>query len=128
MTIEEYMGHLNDRLMLELSNMSEMPEMEDWVVFQIVEKAVQLMKDDYMLVHKSHIVIQQEYDMSKTGHLTRAMVIVYVTDIAPDVEMFYSKLSEKELLKQHEDWVLTKLFMYLEQPAPSPVQTQPDQP
>ena len=84
--------------------------------------------DDYVLVHKSHIVTQQEYDISKAGYLTRAYVMVQKTDIAPDIELLFAEQGGKVCLEQHRDWAVTKLIEYLEQPAPSPVQTQPDQP
>lgn len=118
MTLEEYLGHLNDRLMLEISNISEMPEMYDWVVFQIVEKAIQLMKDDYVLLHKSHIETEQQYDMAKYGFLTRAMVQVYAVDVTPEIEILYSELSQDDLLGQHRDYCVGKLATYLEAPKP----------
>lgn len=125
MTLEEYLGHLNDRLMLEISNMSEMPEMYDWVVFQIIEKAVQLLREDYVLLHKSHIGTMQAYDLAACGYRTRADIMVMTGDVCPDVEILYSSLSMEELLKQHEDWTVSKLIKYLE--APKPEQTRPDQ-
>lgn len=124
MTLEEYLGHLNDRLMLEISNMSEMPEMHDWVVSWIIEKTVQLMKDDYVLLHKSHIETEQQYDMAKYGFLTRAIVQVHAVDVTPEVEILYSKLSQDDLLVQHRDYCVGKLAKYLE--APKPERTQPD--
>jgi hypothetical protein len=126
MTLEEYLGQLNDRLMLEISNMSEMPEMYDWVVFQIIEKALELMKEDYLLTHKSHIRIMQVYDLSNRGYLTRADIMAMGSDICPDVEIMYSRLSMEDLLKQHEDWTVDELIRYLE--APKPGQTQPAHP
>lgn len=82
--------------------------------------------DEYMLVHKSHVRTMQAYDMSKSGYLTRADIMAMGSDICPDVEIMYSKLSMEDLLKQHEDWTVDELIRYLE--APKPEQTQPAHP
>jgi hypothetical protein len=124
MTIEEYLGHMCDRLMLQFSNRSEMPEMYDWVVMEVIQAAVEDLKQDYVLTHKSHVRTMQAYDMSKSGYLTRADIMAMSGDICPDVEVMYSKLSMEDLLKQHEDWTVDKLIRYLE--APKPEQTRSD--
>lgn len=96
------------------------------------EELLQKMRDftaelsKYVLVHKSHVRTMQAYDMSKSGYLTRADIMAVSSDICPDVETMYSKLSMEDLLKQHEDWTVDELIRYLE--APKPEQTQPAHP
>jgi hypothetical protein len=126
MTIEEYLDHMCDRLMLQFSNRPEMPEMYDWVVMEVIIAAVKDLKQDYVLTHKSHVRTMQAYDLSKSGYLTRADVMAMSSDICPDIELLYSVLSTEDLLKQHRDWTVVKLIKYLE--APEPEQTQPDPP
>lgn len=82
----------------------------------------------YVLVHKSHVTTQQEFDMSKAAYLTRAYVMAQKIDIAPEIEILYATQGRDVCLDQHKDWAVTVLFRYLEQPAPDPEQTQPDQP
>lgn len=123
MTLEEYLGHLNDRLMLEISNMSEMPEMYDWVVFQIVEKAIQLMKNDYVLVHKSHITGRCEFDEVFNQHLVQTGVTAVVTSWVgqDEVDLAWGRL---DVLAHERDKQHREVIKYLE--APKPEQTQPD--
>jgi hypothetical protein len=88
------------------------------------EKILEL-SGEYLLVHKSHIRTTQVYDIAKSGYLTRADIMAVGSDICPDVEIVYSKLSMEDLLKQHEDWTVDGLIRYLEAPKPEPTRSNP---
>ena len=125
MTIDEYLGHMCDRLMLQFSNRSEMPEMYDWVVMEVILAAVEDLKQDYVLTHKSHIEVSQYESLPLYGFMIRAMMHVQAGDIVPMIEIVQSKNGEGHVLKQHRDHVVSKLLKYLEEPKPE--QTQPAQ-
>jgi hypothetical protein len=82
--------------------------------------------DEYVLVHKSRIKVQQEFDVSKAAYLTRAYVMVQKTDLAPEIEVLYATQGREVCLVNHKDWAVAELIRFLEQPDPE--QTQPDQP
>lgn len=125
MTIEEYLGRMCDRLMLQFSNRSEMPEMYDWVVMEVIQAAVEDLKQDYVLTHKSHVSQRCQCDTVFNQHLVSTAVFAKVDAWIgqEEVDLAWGRLDvlDDERKKQHRD-----LIKYLE--APKPEQTQPAQP
>ena len=124
MTVEEYLGHMCDRLMLQFSNRSEMPEMNDWVVMEVIAAAVEDLKQDYVLTHKSHLEVHQLYDQASASYLTNGMLHVMCSDRIHDTELLQYRF-RCEVLESKVPKVFDKMVKYLE--APKPEQTQPAQ-
>lgn len=118
MTIEEYLGHMCDRLMLQFSNRSEMPEMYDWVVMEVIQAAVEDLKQDYILVHKSHVSQRCQRDTVFNQHLVSTAMFAKVDAWIgqEEVDLAWGRLDvlDDEKQKQHRN-----LIKYLEAPKPT---------
>lgn len=79
--------------------------------------------DDYVLMHKSHIEVQQVYDQASASHLTNGMLQVMCSDRMHDAELLAYRFKQ-EVLESNVPKVFNKMIKYLE--APKPEQTQPD--
>lgn len=80
--------------------------------------------DEYVLLHRSHIEVQQRYSIEEMAYLTRAAMTV----------MNSSATYEREVLAAHDPdalldraWraVHDRMVKYLEEPKPVPTQSDP---